>query len=232
MHDGLCNAFTAPRTTSCVLPMDLKTEMGRNIDDSNLGWRHGIVVNRQQVCGRLVVVLPDYFFGAADDALCDVSSALTGLFDLNICPPCGPFPGSQVFSRRYAPTPASALIRASLRRRVDFTSALALVAALQVCSCPFVVARKLEPAISQRRLHVALEFAFAFTCRRDLDSVLALSWRCLCQSAFFAVAPLDCARPSAAAPQAAARVRAYLLMATSQFCASPRLAHRALTPRT
>src|SRR5207302_6240989 len=89
-------------------------------------------------------------------------------------PPCCPFPGSQVFSRRLAPTPASALIPASLRRRFDFTFALALVAALQVCSCPFVVALELELVISQRRLHVALGLAFAFTCRRDLDFVLAL----------------------------------------------------------
>ena len=92
-----------------------------------------------------------------------------GLFDPNICPPGCFFPGSQVFSRRLVSTPAFALIRAALRQHVDFTFALALVAALQVCSCPFMAALELELVISQRRLHVALGLAFAFTCRRDLD---------------------------------------------------------------
>ena len=124
-----------------------------------------LVANKQQMCGRYVlVVLPDFFYGqvylvAGDGARCDVLSTLTCLFDLEDLPfrwPPSRIPGDQstrvrvpswlcsilalVLLRRLAPTPTFALVWASLRRRVNFTFACPIVASLQVCVCLLVAA--------------------------------------------------------------------------------------------
>ena len=46
-----------------MCPLDEpQMEMGYNIDNRSLGWKNGVVVNRYQVCGCLMlVVLPDWF---------------------------------------------------------------------------------------------------------------------------------------------------------------------------
>ena len=98
----MCSAFTASRSTSCDLSLDPNPEMGRNIDDRSLWWKNGMVANRQQVCGRLVLVLPGYFlvFGAAKCILLQAtmpavtfSFASTGLSDSKICLPGDLLPG-------------------------------------------------------------------------------------------------------------------------------------------
>ena len=66
--------------------MGLKTKMGHNIDDGSLRWKCGMVVNKQQVWGQLVLrlvvtyCLPIFwrvqvYLVAGDDARCDVSTS-------------------------------------------------------------------------------------------------------------------------------------------------------------
>ena len=111
----------------------------------------------------MLVVLPDSFLVWLGVILLQVTmraaSTSTWLFDSKICPPGGLLPGSRaasaptfgsapwlcsilvlVFSRRLAPTLTFAFVWASLPQRVDFMFACHMVAALQVCVCPFVAA--------------------------------------------------------------------------------------------
>ena len=56
---GAYVAIAWPRQSMdfCVPPIGLKTEMGHNIDDGSLGWKCGMVVNKQQVWGQLVLAV-------------------------------------------------------------------------------------------------------------------------------------------------------------------------------
>ena len=166
--DVLCSAFTASRSTSCDLSLDPKTEMGRNIDDRSLWWKNGMVANRQQVCDRLVLVLPGYFlvFGAAKCILLQATmpavtfrllqqAFLTRRFAFQATsfqgprraghPHSGPFVAVQHTRARVFRAPRA---HACVCPRSDFLAAAyrlpvrtyPLVAALRVCACPCVPA--------------------------------------------------------------------------------------------
>ena len=142
--------------------------MGRNIDDGSLWCKNGMVVNRQQVCGRLVLVLvlPGYFlvFGAAKCILLQATmpaatfrllqqAFLTRRFTFQVTPFQGPRRAGHPHSRPFVEVQhtRARVFRAPRAHACVFPRSgflaeayrlpvrtYPLVAALRVCACPCV----------------------------------------------------------------------------------------------
>lgn len=203
--------------------MVLKTEMGHNIDDGSLGEKNEMLVNRQQVCGRLVLlVLPDVFFWYGQVYL--VCRRRFVGFNMPFRPEDLPsrwlFPG---FQAARAPTFGS-LRGSAAYSRLCFRGASRPHVRLPSFGLPcggMSTSRSRLPSsgsTSGLRLPFCGDTSSSHSPSRGCISMLCLS------SPKERVALLVCVRSSMTAPQAAARVCARLH-------AWPHLAPRALTPR-